>query len=522
MPTKYIYNQTFYNEELNETKTIRAENAYEFNLKVNKLNELWNHKLELKEKRERIQNNQQKAEEMNEEQHEYISEYNNILKHSLGEKNTISWEEQYRKDKFKPWSYDKISPSKELIFETMKVPKENFLEKIFKSLQAKRIVKEEEATKEYQKQMDDYNKRKEEAKQQYEKEKECFEKEKAEYNKDIDDWKSKYYNGEKEAVERFCKCIIENSEYPDDFEKSYELEYNPTEKLLIISFKMPNTTEVSNKEGYKYIKTRDEIKPVEMKKNDFEKFYENIIFQIVLKNVSEIFQNIDNNIIETIVFNGFVNGINKSDGNEFTNCIISLQVSRSEFEKLNLQNVDPKECVRALKGIFAGKLAQLAPVEPIMKLNREDKRFIASKDVLDNINEKYNLAEMPWEDFEQLVREVFEREFSKEGAEVQITRSSRDGGVDAIAFDPDPIRGGKFVIQAKRYNNVVPISAVRDLYGTMINEGATKGILVTTSYYGSDSLNFAKDKPLTLINGQNLMYMLKKYGYDKMYIQLKK
>lgn len=79
MPTKYIYNQTFYNEELNETKTIRAENAYEFNLKVNKLNELWNHKLELKEKRERIQNNQQKAEEMNEEQNEYISEYNNIL-----------------------------------------------------------------------------------------------------------------------------------------------------------------------------------------------------------------------------------------------------------------------------------------------------------------------------------------------------------------------------------------------------------------------------------------------------------
>ena len=157
-----------------------------------------------------------------------------------------------------------------------------------------------------------------------------------------------------------------------------------------------------------------------------------------------------------------------------------------------------------------------------MKLNREDKRFIASKEVLDNINEKYNLAEMPWEDFEQLVREVFEREFSKEGAEVQITRSSRDGGVDAIAFDPDPIRGGKFVIQAKRYNNVVPISAVRDLYGTMINEGATKGILVTTSYYGSDSLNFAKDKPLTLINGQNLMYMLKKYRYDKMYIQLKK
>jgi restriction system protein len=40
------------------------------------------------------------------------------------------------------------------------------------------------------------------------------------------------------------------------------------------------------------------------------------------------------------------------------------------------------------------------------------------------------------------------------------------------------------VIQAKRYRNTVGVSAVRDLYGTMMNEGANKGILVTTSGYG--------------------------------------
>ncbi len=127
--------------------------------------------------------------------------------------------------------------------------------------------------------------------------------------------------------------------------------------------------------------------------------------------------------------------------------------------------------------------AQLAPVKPINEFRQEDRRFIESKEILDNMGAENNLAEMPWEDFEHLVREVFAKEFSKDGAEVNVTQSSRDGGVDAIAFDPDPIRGGKFVIQAKRYNNVVPISAVRDLYGTMINEGATKGILVTTKLF---------------------------------------
>jgi hypothetical protein len=53
-----------------------------------------------------------------------------------------------------------------------------------------------------------------------------------------------------------------------------------------------------------------------------------------------------------------------------------------------------------------------------------------------------NLAAMPWEDFEHLVRQLFEWEFGRHGAEVRLTRTSRDRGVDAIIFDPDPLRGG--------------------------------------------------------------------------------
>lgn len=120
---------------------------------------------------------------------------------------------------------------------------------------------------------------------------------------------------------------------------------------------------------------------------------------------------------------------------------------------------------------------------------------------------------MHWDDFEHLIRELFEKEFVSSGGEVKVTQASSDGGVDAIAFDPDPIRGGKIVIQAKRYTNVVGVAAVRDLYGTVMNEGATKGILVTTSDYGKDSYEFAKDKPITLLNGSNLLSLLEKHGH---------
>jgi restriction system protein len=94
------------------------------------------------------------------------------------------------------------------------------------------------------------------------------------------------------------------------------------------------------------------------------------------------------------------------------------------------------------------------------------------------------------------------------GLDTRQTQPSRDGGVDCVAYDPRPIFGGKVVIQAKRYKDTVGVSAVRDLYGTMQNEGASKGILVTTSGYGKSSFEFAAGKPLELLSGTHLLYLL--------------
>ena len=156
-------------------------------------------------------------------------------------------------------------------------------------------------------------------------------------------------------------------------------------------------------------------------------------------------------------------------------------MQKTDFEQLNLSAIDPKSWFKASKGVSAATLSTITPVAPIVIMNKHDDRFIEEYSVVNSVSEGTNLAAMDWQDFENLVRELFEQEFSISGGEVKITQASRDGGVDAIAFDPDPIRGGKIVIQAKRYTNVVGVSAVRDLYGTVMNEGATKGILVTTS-----------------------------------------
>jgi len=74
--------------------------------------------------------------------------------------------------------------------------------------------------------------------------------------------------------------------------------------------------------------------------------------------------------------------------------------------------------------------------------------------------------------------------------------------------------GGKYVIQAKRYTNTVDVSAVRDLCAVVKKEGASRGILVTTSTYGADAYAFSNNEPITLLNGAELLGLLKKHGYS--------
>jgi restriction system protein len=209
-----------------------------------------------------------------------------------------------------------------------------------------------------------------------------------------------------------------------------------------------------------------------------------------------------------------VTSTDKGTGNQTTACILSVQVPRDIFLGINLAKVDPKVCFRQLRGVGSSKLHSVTPVAPIVDLRRDDRRFVLAHGVAERLFQGSNLAVMDWEDFEHLIREIFEKEFSYSGGEVKVTQASRDGGVDAIAFDPDPIRGGKVVIQAKRYAYTVGVSAVRDLYGTLMNEGANKGILVTTSDYGPDAYEFAKGKPLTLLSRSNLLHLLEKHGIN--------
>ena len=101
-----------------------------------------------------------------------------------------------------------------------------------------------------------------------------------------------------------------------------------------------------------------------------------------------------------------------------------------------------------------------------------------------------DLQSMKPRTFEELIAELFHRS----GFDVELTRSTRDGGYDIIAIGNHQIAASKYLIECKRYAETrkVDIQPVRSLYGVVQDERATKGILVTTSSFTSPAEDFLK------------------------------
>lgn len=321
-----------------------------------------------------------------------------------------------------------------------------------------------------------------------------------------------WISGEPEAVVEHAGLVLDSSSYPDLIQKNYELAYNPDDHTLVVEYQLPDPDDLPLTKTVRFVPTTGELKETSISQKDAKALFDEVCYQICLRTIHELFEADTHGHLKHIAFNGVTNTVNKATGNEVEAVIMSVLVGREEFLAINLERIEPKACFKSLKGVSAASLAGLAPIPPVLKLNKDDRRIVDARAVEIDGGGGTNLAAMNWEEFEHFVRELFEKEFASRGGEVKVTQSSSDGGVDAIAYDPDPITGGKIVIQAKRYTKTVGVAAVRDLYGTTMAEGASRGILVTTSDYGPDAHKFCADKPITLLNGSNLLHLLEKHG----------
>lgn len=325
---------------------------------------------------------------------------------------------------------------------------------------------------------------------------------------EVDTFKGELAEGRPDAVTAYFDLVLNGVDYPDGFPHEWRLAYVPDSAQLIIEYELPAIEIIPTVKTYRYVKTSDSITEANRPATQIKAQYTSVVAQAALKVVRDLFKADQTGHVTTIVFNGMVSTTDAATGRAIRPCLLTLRTTKDVFSELDLSRVEPAACLKHLGAGVSKNAAELVPVRPVLEFSMVDPRFVDETDVLSDLDQRPNLLEMSPTEFEALIQNLFARM----GLETRQTRASRDGGVDCVAYDPRPIMGGKVVIQAKRYRNTVGVSAVRDLFGTLQNEGASKGILVTTSGYGQASFDFAKNKPIELLDGANLLFLLKEHA----------
>jgi restriction system protein len=332
-----------------------------------------------------------------------------------------------------------------------------------------------------------------------------------EYNLRLDRARSAFSEGDVEAIEWFVGRILDASRYPNGFTRQYQVAYRPQNRDLVVEFELPPQQVVPSVREYRYVKTRDEIVPVPRPAADVRQRYSQLIASVALRTLHVIFSATPSTLVEAVVFNGRVSATDRATGRKVRPHLLSVEAERPAFSELVLAEVDPTACLKRLNALVSPNPFDMEAVEPFIAFDLKRFRFMDNIEVLAELDSRRNLLKLSPTEFEHLVRELF----VAMGAEAWNTIPSKDGGVDTVATSKNLFFGGVCLIQAKRYTGLVGLEAVHALTGVMADHNATTGVLVTTSWFGRASEQFAKRNRVTLINGAELKHLIKEHlGID--------
>ncbi|MGC0403373.1 restriction system protein [Streptomyces sp. SAI-126] len=307
------------------------------------------------------------------------------------------------------------------------------------------------------------------------------------------------------VVEYFSAALYSSTAWPEGFPRQVAVAFDSAARQLVLDWELPGYGIAPEVKSVRYVPAQDEDKETARPVTQRRALYREVLAQSMLLVLHQLFMADEYGILDSVALNGFVDAPDPATGRQAHIFLATVMTQRATFTDLRLEQVDATSCLTdALRGQLTTRPDQLTAVRPSRQPRDVGNRVVTHGGGV----EEPDLYDMDPIAFESLVADLFRAM----GMQAVMTQRSNDGGVDVDALDPTPIRGGKIVVQVKRYRNTVPPTAVRDLYGTVQDIGANKGVLVTTSGFGPGSHTFARGKPLELISGPELVDLLHRHG----------
>lgn len=315
-----------------------------------------------------------------------------------------------------------------------------------------------------------------------------------------------YLERVQESVQAYLEMALAETPLPNGLPRQVEVAYSPRGEQALVRFELPTVEVVPPVASYVYVATTAMMREQARPATEVARLYQSVINQIVLLYMRDVFE--ADSELENVEVSGHVHAVNSATGQREYPCLISVAVDRATYAGLNLRDVMPEACLRHLNAVVSRHPYSTEAITPIRDFDLARYSFAESAHLVTGMDARADLTKMSPVEFEHFVRRLVEAT----GLMGWTTERAGDGGVDAVVINRDPVVGGLTVIQAKNYTSVLGVNHIRELVGVMEEKRASRGILVTTSWFDSGSwTEAAENGRVELIDGPRLRYLAQEH-----------
>jgi restriction system protein len=278
-----------------------------------------------------------------------------------------------------------IKPDRAIIFLHHEVPWKNpFIEMFSKKAYEKRVRLETEALAIFEQKLIDYENALLIERQDFMDEIRAYRANIEKQNIEIREKLSRFLNRDINEVKLVLEEVINVQNYPEfgtntNIGENTRFDYIPDNSLITVSRKLPSIDEMPKYSAFRWSDRKKDLEKVEWKRRDLIKLHENVIFQLSLLSIRNIFDSFPAEVVNEVAFNGWLHLVNPTTGRDEKINLVYIKVNRSVFMRVNLLNVDHRACITSLNGDISPSFTEYTYTKPKQDTKKVDQKVQSTR-----------------------------------------------------------------------------------------------------------------------------------------------
>lgn len=181
------------------------------------------------------------------------------------------------------------------------------------------------------------------------------------------DLAANYRAGDPAGIAAYVESVLTALRLPRGINPKAKVAYSPDSRQLAVEYELPTVDVVPKAKSYRYVKSRETVVETARPASQVKALYASTIARLTLLSLAAILEFDSERHIDIVVFNGVVDTLDPRSGQPIRPCLITVRVTADTFAEINLEDVDPSDCLKHLPATVSQNPAEFVPVRPLLE-----------------------------------------------------------------------------------------------------------------------------------------------------------